>query len=87
MTNNGIFHDSARKSLTGEAQYIDDLNLEKNAYHGYIGVSTISIYKILFSTLTDISSKKSDLYKFFVIILISSSVIFLLRYLFVMFVI
>ena len=32
VANNGIFHDSGIKSLTGEAQYIDDLSLEKNAW-------------------------------------------------------
>ena len=37
-----IIHESAEKSLTGYAEYIDDIPLEKNACHGYIGFSKIA---------------------------------------------
>ena len=52
-----------------------------------IGVSITSTKRVLSFILIDISSKKSDWYKILVIRLISSSVIFLLKYLSVMFVI
>lgn len=42
MTDIDIVHDSAEKSLTGYAQYTDDISLEKNALHAYIGYSTIA---------------------------------------------
>ena len=41
LTNN-IIHDSSEKCLTGDALYIDDIVLEKNACHGYIGFSSVA---------------------------------------------
>ncbi len=41
LTNN-IIHDSSEKCLTGDALYIDDINLDKNACHGYIGFSSVA---------------------------------------------
>ena len=37
-----IAHDSAEKCLTGQAKYVDDISLEKNACHGYLGYSKIA---------------------------------------------
>ena len=50
-----------------------------------IGVSITSTKRVLSFILIDILLKKSDWYKILVIRLISSSVIFLLKYLSVMF--
>ena len=42
MGDKQIGHDSAEKCLTGHAKYIDDIGLEKNACHGYIGYSKMA---------------------------------------------